>query len=85
VLCLRGPYHYQQFQKLVTDRVAAGNPGREDSPAYLLKRLKQLEHENASLRQKKRRRVGAAAKGPAERASRLELGANDDERARRRG
>ncbi len=28
---------YPQFQKLVTDRVAAGNPEREDSPAYLLK------------------------------------------------
>ncbi len=39
-----------QFQKLVAERVAAGNPEREDSPTYLLKRLKQLEHENASLR-----------------------------------
>jgi hypothetical protein len=30
-----------QFQKLVAERVAAGDPEREDSPAYLLKRLKQ--------------------------------------------
>ncbi len=45
-----------QFQKLVAERVTAGNPAREDSPAYLLKRLKQLEQENAALRQKKRRR-----------------------------
>ncbi len=43
-----------QFQKLVTERIAAGNPEREDSPTYLLKRLKQLEQENAALRQKKR-------------------------------
>jgi len=50
-----------QFQKLVTERVAAGNPEREDSPAYLLKRLKQLEQENASLRQKKRSRPEDAA------------------------
>jgi hypothetical protein len=50
-----------QFQKLVTERVAAGNPEREDSPTYLLKRLKQLEHENASLRQKKRSRPEDAA------------------------
>ena len=32
-----------QFQQLVTERIAAGNPEREDSPAYLLKRLKELE------------------------------------------
>jgi hypothetical protein len=44
------------FQGLVTERVAAGNPEREDSPTYLLKRLKQLEQENATLRQKKRSR-----------------------------
>jgi hypothetical protein len=50
-----------QFQKLVAERVAAGNPEREDSPAYLLKRLKQLERENAALRQKKRRRPEDAA------------------------
>ena len=48
-------------QKLVTERVAAGNPEREDSPAYLLKRLKQLEEENATLRQKKRSRPEDAA------------------------
>ena len=45
-----------QFQGLVTERVQAGNPEREDSPTYLLKRLKQLEQENATLRQKKRSR-----------------------------
>jgi hypothetical protein len=50
-----------QFQKLVTERVAAGNPEREDSPTYLLKRLKQLEQENATLRQKKRIRPDDAA------------------------
>jgi hypothetical protein len=50
-----------QFQKLVTERVAAGNSEREDSPAYLLKRLKQLEQENAALRQKKRSRPEDAA------------------------
>ena len=50
-----------QFQKLVTERVAAGNPEREDSPTYLLKRLKQLEQENAALRQKKRIRPEDAA------------------------
>jgi hypothetical protein len=50
-----------QFQKLVTERVAAGNPEREDSPTYLLKRLKQLEQENAALRQKKRSRPEDAA------------------------
>jgi hypothetical protein len=50
-----------QFQKLVTERVAAGNPEREDSPTYLLKRLKQLEQENATLRQKKRSRPEDAA------------------------
>ena len=50
-----------QFQKLVAERVAAGNPEREDSPTYLLKRLKQLEQENASLRQKKRSRPEDAA------------------------
>jgi hypothetical protein len=49
-----------QFQKLVTERIAAGNPEREDSPAYLLKRLKQLEQENASLRQKRRPEDAAA-------------------------
>jgi hypothetical protein len=43
-----------QFQKLVTERVAAGNPEREDSPTFLLKRLKQLEQENATLRKAKR-------------------------------
>jgi hypothetical protein len=43
------------------ERVAAGNPEREDSPTYLLKRLKQLEHENASLRQNKRSRPEDAA------------------------
>ena len=45
-----------QFQKLVAERVAAGNPEREDSPAYLLKRLKELEQGNATLRQAKRSR-----------------------------
>jgi hypothetical protein len=50
-----------QFQKLVTERIAAGNPEREDSPTYLLKRLKQLEQENATLRQKKRSRPEDAA------------------------
>ncbi len=35
-----------EFQKLVTERVAAGNPEREDSPTHLLKRLKQLEQES---------------------------------------
>jgi hypothetical protein len=50
-----------QFQKLVTERVAAGNPEREDSPTYLLKRLKQLEQENATLRQLKRSRPEDAA------------------------
>jgi hypothetical protein len=50
-----------QFQKLVTERVAAGNPEREDSPTYLLKRLKQLEQENATLRQAKRSRPEDAA------------------------
>ncbi len=50
-----------QFQKLVTERIAAGNPEREDSPAYLLKRLKELEQENATLRQKKRSRPEDAA------------------------
>ncbi len=44
------------FQKLVAERVAAGNPEREDSPTYLLKRLKQFEQENAALRQKTRSR-----------------------------
>jgi hypothetical protein len=43
-----------QFQQLVTERIAAGNPEREDSPAYLLKRLKQLEQENATLRKRTR-------------------------------
>jgi hypothetical protein len=43
-----------QFQQLVTERVAAGNPQREDSPAYLLKRLKQLEQENTDLRKRTR-------------------------------
>ncbi len=43
-----------QFQKLVTERIAAGNPEREDSPAYLHKRLKQLEQENAALRKRTR-------------------------------
>ena len=51
-----------QFQKLVTERIAAGNPEREDSPTYLLKRLKQLEQENAALRQKKRRDAAAELK-----------------------
>jgi hypothetical protein len=45
-----------QFQKLVTERVEAGNPERDDSPACLLKRLKQLEQENATLWQKKHSR-----------------------------
>ena len=45
-----------QFLGLVAERVAAGNPEREDSPTYLLKRLKQLEQENVTLRQKKRSR-----------------------------
>jgi len=45
-----------QFQKLVAERIAAGNPEREDSPAYLLKRLKELEQGNATLRQAKRSR-----------------------------
>jgi hypothetical protein len=31
------------FQKLVTERIAAGSPEREDSPAYLFKRLEELE------------------------------------------
>ncbi len=39
-----------QFLKLVADRVAAGNPEREDSPAYLLKRLKLVGKENTDLR-----------------------------------
>jgi hypothetical protein len=43
-----------QFQQLVAERVAAGNPEREDSPAYLLKRLKQLEQENTDLRKRTR-------------------------------
>ena len=43
-----------QFQQLVTERIAAGNPEREDSPAYLLKRLKQLEKENTDLRKRTR-------------------------------
>ncbi len=50
-----------QFQKLVAERVAAGNPEREDSPTYLLNRLRQLEQENATLRQKKRSRPEDAA------------------------
>ena len=50
-----------QLQTLVAERVAAGNPEREDSPTYLLKRLKQLEQENAALRQKKRSRPEDAA------------------------
>jgi hypothetical protein len=51
-----------QFHKLVTEHIAAGNPEREDSPAYLLKRLKQLEQgKNATLRQKKRSRPEDAA------------------------
>jgi hypothetical protein len=50
-----------QFQKLVAERDAAGNPEREDSPTYLLKRLEQLEHENATLRQKRSRPEDAAA------------------------
>jgi hypothetical protein len=29
-----------QFQKLITERVAAGNPERDDSPTYMFKRLK---------------------------------------------
>jgi hypothetical protein len=37
------------------------NPEREDSPTYLLKRLKQLEHEYASLHEKKRSRPEDAA------------------------
>jgi hypothetical protein len=37
-----------------------GNPEREDSPAYLLKRL--FEQENAALRQKKRRDAAAELK-----------------------
>jgi hypothetical protein len=44
-----------QLEKLVAERVAAGNPEREDSPTYLLKRLKQLEQENATLRQATKR------------------------------
>ena len=43
-----------EFQSLVTERVATGNPEREDSPAYLLKRLKQLEKENTDLRKRTR-------------------------------
>jgi hypothetical protein len=39
---------------------AVGNPEREDSPAYLLKRL--FEQENAALRQKKRRDAAAELK-----------------------
>ncbi len=50
-----------QFQALVAERIAAGNPEREDSPTYLLKRLKQLEQEKATLRQKKRSRPEDAA------------------------
>jgi hypothetical protein len=50
-----------QFHKIVAERVAAGNPEREESPANLLKRLKQLEQENAALRQKKRIRPEDAA------------------------
>jgi hypothetical protein len=43
-----------QFLKLVAERIAAGNPEREDSPAYLLKRVKQLEQENTDLRKRTR-------------------------------
>ncbi len=50
-----------QFHKVVAERVAAGDPEREDSPAYLLQRLKQLEQENAALRQNKRSRPEDAA------------------------
>ena len=42
------------FQSLVAERVAAGNPERDDSPTYLLKRLKQLEQENTDLRKRTR-------------------------------
>ena len=50
-----------QFQSLVAERVAAGDPERGDSPAYLLKRLKQLEQGDATLRQNKRSRPEDAA------------------------
>ena len=53
-----------QFQKLVAERVAAGNPEREDSPALLFKRLEQHEQENVTLRQKKRSRPEDAAAAP---------------------
>ncbi len=43
-----------EFQSLVAERVATGNPEREDSPAYLLKRLKLLEKENTDLRKRTR-------------------------------
>jgi hypothetical protein len=54
------------FHNVVMERVAAGNPEREDSPWYLLRRVKQLERENAALQVqvlqvKKRRRPEDAA------------------------
>ena len=58
--CVTGPSD-AQFQSLVAERVAAGDPERGDSPAYLLKRLKQLEQEDATLRQNKRIRHEDAA------------------------
>ena len=65
---LAGPVVEPQFEKLVRARVAAGNPEREDSATYLLKRVKQLERENAALQVqvqvvsvKKRRRPEDAA------------------------
>jgi hypothetical protein len=58
--CVTGPSD-PQFQSLVAERVAAGDPERGDSPAYLLKRLKQLEQEDATLRQNKRSRPEDAA------------------------
>ncbi len=64
---LSGPFD-PHCQKLVTERIAADNPEREDSPRYLLKRLKQLEQEDAALRQKKRSRPEDATAELKERA-----------------
>ena len=60
-LCLAQAPGEGLFQALVAERIVAGYPEREDSPTYLLKRLKQLEHENATLCQKKRSRPEDAA------------------------
>jgi hypothetical protein len=49
------------FKALVAERIAAGNPEKEDSPAYLLKRVRDLEAENQELRKGKRTRASDAA------------------------